>query len=101
MVRQPLPIDSLLPAILANLRDSPNLIIEAAPGAGKTTRVPPSLLDAGLLEGREILVLEPRRLATRLAASRVAEERGELPVKHRYTVRFEDVPVADEIAVRD
>jgi ATP-dependent helicase HrpB len=92
MVRQPLPIDSLLPAVLAKLRNSPNLIIEAAPGAGKTTRVPPALLDAGVLQGREILVLEPRRLATRLAASRVAEERDEpLGETIGYTVRFEDV----------
>lgn len=92
MVRLPLPIDSLLPAVLAKLRDSPNLIIEAAPGAGKTTRVPPALLDAGVLEGREILVLEPRRLATRLAASRVAEERDDrLGETIGYTVRFEDV----------
>jgi ATP-dependent helicase HrpB len=92
MVRQPLPIDSLLPAVLAKLRNSPNLIIEAAPGAGKTTRVPPALLDAGVLGGREIVVLEPRRLATRLAASRVAEERDErLGETIGYTVRFEDV----------
>ena len=61
MVRQPLPIDSLLPAVLAKLRDSSNLIIEAAPGAGKTTRVPPALLDAGVLEGGEILVADTVR----------------------------------------
>ncbi|MGB8506947.1 MAG: hypothetical protein WCD76_00945, partial [Pyrinomonadaceae bacterium] len=45
---QPLPIDSLLPEIAEHLRRSHNLVIEAPPGAGKTTRVPPALLDAGL-----------------------------------------------------
>ena len=54
-----LPIDPLLPDIVASLRRVPNLVIEAAPGAGKTTRVPPALL--GL--GGEVLVLEPRRIA--------------------------------------
>ena len=85
---QPLPIDSLLPEIVAELRRSPNLIIEAAPGAGKTTRVPAALLD---VEG-EVWVLEPRRLAARMAARRVAEERGEkLGETVGYQVRFEEV----------
>ncbi len=88
---QPLPIDSLLPEIVAELRRSPNLIIEAAPGAGKTTRVPSALLDAGIVEG-EVWVLEPRRLAARMAARRVAEERGEkLGETVGYQVRFEEV----------
>ena len=59
---QSLPIDSLVPEITAQLRQSPNLIIEAAPGAGKTTRVPAALLDAQTVRG-EVCVLEPRRLA--------------------------------------
>ena len=88
---QPLPIDSLLPEIVAELRRSPNLIIEAAPGAGKTTRVPAALLEAGIVEG-EVWVLEPRRLAARMAARRVAEERGEkLGETVGYQVRFEEV----------
>jgi ATP-dependent helicase HrpB len=70
----PLPIDSLLPEIVAALSDGPNLVIEAPPGAGKTTRVPPALLP--VING-EILVLEPRRLAVRMAARRVANELGE------------------------
>ena len=70
----PLPIDPLLPEIVASLERSPSLVLEAPPGAGKTTRVPRALLDAGM-EG-EILVLEPRRLAARLAARRVAQELG-------------------------
>jgi ATP-dependent helicase HrpB len=87
-----LPIDPLLPEICERLRRGPNLVLEAPPGAGKTTRVPRALLDAGLAaEGREILVLEPRRLAARMAARRVAEELGE-PVGETigYTTRFED-----------
>jgi ATP-dependent helicase HrpB len=89
---QPLPIDSLLPQIIASLRRAPNLVIEAPPGAGKTTRVPPALLDAGLAGAGEVLVLEPRRLAARLSARRVAEERGErLGERIGYQVRFEEV----------
>ena len=87
-----LPIDALLPSIGESFRRTPNLVIEAPPGAGKTTRVPPALL--GILNG-DILVLEPRRLAVRLAARRVAEERGEkLGDTVGYQVRFEDVSSA-------
>ena len=64
-----LPVDSLVPGILEHLRAQRNLVVEAPPGAGKTTRVPPALLS--IFPG-EILVLEPRRLAVRLAARRVA-----------------------------
>ena len=89
---QPLPIDLLLPEIITSLRQSPNLVIEAPPGAGKTTRVPPALLDAGLAGEGEVWVLEPRRLATRMAARHVAEERGERPGESvGYQVRFEEV----------
>jgi ATP-dependent helicase HrpB len=91
---QALPIDPLLPEIIERLRGSPNLIIEAAPGAGKTTRVPAALLDAGIARG-EVWVLEPRRLAARMAARRVAEERGEqLGDTVGYQVRFEEVASA-------
>jgi ATP-dependent helicase HrpB len=90
--RQPLPIDPLLPQVVAALRESPALVIEAPPGAGKTTRVPAALLEAGLANEGEILVLQPRRLPARLAAERVAEERGEAPGQTiGYTVRFEEV----------
>jgi ATP-dependent helicase HrpB len=82
-----LPVDSLLPEIVASLRRCPNLVIEAPPGAGKTTRVPSALLDAGF---GEVLVLQPRRIAARLAARRVALERGEsLGETVGYQVRFE------------
>jgi ATP-dependent helicase HrpB len=84
-----LPIDALLPRVVESLRTHPNLIIEAAPGAGKTTRVPPALLSLCELD---VLVLEPRRLAARLAARRVAEELGErLGETVGYQVRFEEV----------
>ncbi len=84
-----LPIDVLLPEVLASLQRCPNLVLEAAPGAGKTTRVPPALL--GLVAG-EVLVLEPRRIAARLAARRVAAEMGEEPGGTvGYQVRFEEV----------
>ena len=84
-----LPIDTLTPEVLSELRRNRNLVIEAPPGAGKTTRIPPALLALNL--GR-VLVLEPRRLAARLAARRVAEERGErLGTGTGYQVRFESV----------
>jgi ATP-dependent helicase HrpB len=88
----PLPIDTLVPEVVESLRRWPNLVIEAPPGAGKTTRVPPALLDAGLAGDREVWVLEPRRLATRMAARRVAEERNErVGDSVGYQVRFEEV----------
>ena len=91
MALSPLPIDPLLPSVVEAVRSRGTLVLQAAPGAGKTTRVPRALLDAGAFAG-ELWVLEPRRLATRLAAARVAEELGE-PVGQRvgYQIRFEDV----------
>ncbi|MCC6872857.1 MAG: ATP-dependent helicase HrpB [Sandaracinaceae bacterium] len=82
-----LPIDPHLPALVRAVRER-GLVLVAEPGAGKTTRLPRALLDAGI-EG-EILVVEPRRIAARMAAARVAEELGE-KVGHRvgYRVRFE------------
>jgi ATP-dependent helicase HrpB len=91
----PLPIDAILPELLAALKRREAAVLEAPPGAGKTTRVPPALLDAGLANGKEIVVLQPRRLATRLAANRVAEERGErVGETIGYQIRFEDVSSA-------
>jgi ATP-dependent helicase HrpB len=89
-VRLSLPIDPLLPRVVESLRGNPNLVLQADPGAGKTTRVPPALLETGLLGQGECWILEPRRLAARLAATRVAEELGE-PLGQRagYAVRFE------------
>ncbi len=73
---EPLPIDEALPALLAALRGRGMAVLQAPPGAGKTTRVPLALLDAGLVAGR-ILMLEPRRLAARGAAERMAGTLGE------------------------
>src|SRR5690242_16159257 len=84
-----LPIDPLVPEIVNHLRTAGTLVVEAPPGAGKTTRVPRALLDVG---SREVLVLEPRRLAARLAARFVAAEMGErLGETVGYQVRFEEV----------
>jgi len=82
-----LPINGVLPQIVETLRCTPNLVIEAPPGAGKTTRVPSALLASGF---REVLVLEPRRIAARMAARRVAAEMGEsVGETIGYQVRFE------------
>ncbi|MBN2358090.1 MAG: ATP-dependent RNA helicase, partial [Deltaproteobacteria bacterium] len=87
---QPLPIDPLLPQIADVVRRERRLVLEAPPGAGKTTRVPPALLGALANAGQSVLVLEPRRLAARLAARRVADERGEtLGGSVGYQVRFD------------
>jgi ATP-dependent helicase HrpB len=72
----PLPIDPVLPAIVAALRAHPSAVLRAPTGAGKTTRVPPALLDAGIAGTGLVLMLEPRRIAARAAARRIASERG-------------------------
>ncbi|MGP6088255.1 ATP-dependent helicase HrpB [Antarctobacter jejuensis] len=71
-----LPIDDILPSLIAALRAESRAVLQAPPGAGKTTRVPLALLEAGLTGGR-IVMLEPRRLAARAAAQRLAEQLGE------------------------
>ncbi len=82
-------MDAILPELLKKLNEADSVVLEAAPGAGKTTRVPPALLD--LVPG-EVVVLEPRRIAARMAARRVAEEMGERAGERvGYQVRFEDV----------
>ncbi|HKU60552.1 MAG TPA: ATP-dependent helicase HrpB [Gemmatimonadales bacterium] len=73
----PLPIDDLLPSVREALLGSVGAVIQAAPGAGKTTRVPLSLLEEPWLEGRRILMLEPRRLAARSAARHMATLLGQ------------------------
>ena len=73
-----LPIEDVLPELMAVLSGDRQAVLQAPPGAGKTTRVPLAVLEEGLVEGR-ILMLEPRRLATRAAALRMAETLGELP----------------------
>src|SRR5205807_4519867 len=83
-------IDPVLPELLAALRTSTSAVLRAPTGAGKTTRVPPALLDAGLAGPGRILLLEPRRLAARAAARRIADERGgRLGDEVGYQVRFD------------
>lgn len=72
---EPLPIDQSLPEVIAALTRSKTVLLMAPPGSGKTTRVPPALLEM-LRSGGEVVVLEPRRLAARAAAQRVAQEIG-------------------------
>ena len=72
-----LPIDSLLPEVRAELLTHGALVIQAPPGAGKTTRVPLALLDEPWLKGLKLVMLEPRRLAARAAARHMAAELGE------------------------
>ncbi|MCW2290812.1 ATP-dependent helicase HrpB [Pseudomonas sp. BIGb0408] len=73
-----LPIDSLLPDLCRALADRDEVVLEAPPGAGKTTRVPLAVLDQPWLVGQRIIMLEPRRLAARAAAERLASELGEV-----------------------
>ncbi|WP_286912513.1 MULTISPECIES: ATP-dependent helicase HrpB [unclassified Pseudomonas] len=72
-----LPIDAALPALRLALQNRDEAVLEAPPGAGKTTRVPLALLNEPWLAGQTILMLEPRRLAARAAAERLASELGE------------------------
>ncbi|NIZ14421.1 DEAD/DEAH box helicase, partial [Phaeobacter sp. HF9A] len=74
-----LPIDDALPELMAALRGSGRAVLQAPPGAGKTTKVPLAILEASLTgaNGGRILMLEPRRLAARAAAERMADTLGE------------------------
>ena len=77
--RDPLPIDALLPDIRRQLASHAALVIQAPPGAGKTTRVPLALMDEPWMRSQKLVMLEPRRLAARAAARRMASELGEEP----------------------
>ena len=81
-----LPITTLLPELIATLKRDGKAVLQAPPGAGKTTLVPLALLDAALATGR-IIMLEPRRIAARAAATRMAETLGE-PVGHTVGYRI-------------
>jgi ATP-dependent helicase HrpB len=90
MILVPLPIDLILPQVFAVLGTHSAIVLQAPPGAGKTTRVPPGILDAGLAGDRRIIVLEPRRIAARAAARRMSAERGTVPGDlFGWHVRFE------------
>ena len=73
-----LPIDAVLDDVRGALAARTSAVLVAPPGAGKTTRVPLALMDEGWLEGRKILVLEPRRIAARAAAERMAQALSEM-----------------------
>ncbi len=84
------PVDRIIPDLKAALSSRSCVILVAEPGAGKTTRVPLALLDEAWLCGKKILMLEPRRLAARAAASRMAQTLGEdVGATVGYTVRLE------------
>jgi ATP-dependent helicase HrpB len=85
-----LPIDEALPALRAALAANAAVVLQAPPGAGKTTHVPLALLDEPWLAGRSILILEPRRLAARAACARMSALRGEQPGQTvGYRIRFD------------
>jgi ATP-dependent helicase HrpB len=90
---EPLPIDSVLSELIEKLKSAGSVVLRARPGAGKTTRVAPAVLDAGLADqqkSNQIIVLQPRRVAARAAAARISDERGtELGGEIGYQVRFE------------
>jgi ATP-dependent helicase HrpB len=85
------PIHEVLPHILQALNTSTRLVLEAPPGAGKTTQVPIALLDCAWREGKKILMLEPRRVAARAAANFMAKQLGETVGETvGYRIRFEN-----------
>ncbi len=87
-----LPIYELEQRIIAELNTQSRLILQAPTGSGKSTQVPQILLDHGLLGAGQVVILQPRRLATRLLAARVASERGSrLGEEVGYQIRFENV----------
>ena len=95
-----LPIFELEEQIVASLKEHSRLIIQAPTGSGKSTQVPQILFDRGLLGAGQVVILQPRRLATRLLASRVASERNSrLGDEVGYQIRFENV-TSDRTRIR-
>ena len=89
--RMQFPINDLLPEIRATLSRHSRLVLEAPPGAGKTTQVPLALLEADWLGGKKIVMLEPRRVAARAAAGFMAKQLGEaVGGTVGYRIRFEN-----------
>jgi len=86
-----LPIYDIENEIIARLRADRRLILSAPTGSGKSTQVPQMLLKHGLLDHGQVVILQPRRLAARLLAARVAEELGvRLGDEVGYQIRFEN-----------
>jgi ATP-dependent helicase HrpB len=91
MTQPSLPIWSLAPDIIHTLESGNRLVLAAPTGSGKTTQIPQMLLDAGLARDKKIVVLQPRRVAARTVAARVAWERKcRLGAAVGYQVRFDD-----------
>ena len=90
----PLPIDPFVPRVIDALRARRDIVLVAEPGAGKTTRIAPAILRSRLLAPphEKIVMLQPRRVAARAAAGRIADEQGwRLGEQVGYQVRFERV----------
>src|SRR2546422_11199127 len=86
-----LPIYEIEKEIVATLQTTPRLVVQAPTGSGKSTQVPQMLLKHGLLGSGQVVILQPRRLAARLLASRVAREQDVvLGAQVGYQVRFEN-----------
>ena len=93
-MKQPLPIDALQDGLIAACGRVRRLVLRAPTGSGKSTRIPQMLLDLNLVQG-QIVVLQPRRIAARLLAARIAQERGvRLGGEVGYQIRFERVESA-------
>ena len=91
MASSSLPIWKIHAEIVAQLRAETRLVLVAPTGSGKTTQVPQMILDAGLAGKKKIVVLQPRRVAARTVAARVAWERnGKLGAEVGYQIRFDD-----------
>jgi len=85
-----LPVSEIIPEVKKNLSTSNSLIIQAPPGAGKSTLLPLALLEESWLKGKKIIMLEPRRLATKSIAQRMSDMIGEdLGKTVGYRIRFE------------
>jgi ATP-dependent helicase HrpB len=93
--RTDLPIEELRESLIAALQEGNRLIIEAPTGSGKSTQIPQMLLDAGLLGSGRAVILQPRRLAARMLAARVAQERGgRVGEEVGYRIRLDDASSA-------